>query len=64
MIYTALLVVEITCTLVLAKFTLALYFLLQRRKKMCHRVKLTRFSYRRENNPPSHKLMKRQSENH
>uniref|UniRef100_A0A4W6FFL6 LRRNT domain-containing protein n=1 Tax=Lates calcarifer TaxID=8187 RepID=A0A4W6FFL6_LATCA len=48
MIYTALLVVEITCTLVLAKFTLSLYRLLQCRERTYHRVKLTRFSYRRE----------------
>lgn len=48
MIYTALLVVEITCTMVLAKVTLSLYRLLQHRERMYQRVKLTHFSYRRE----------------
>lgn len=48
MTYIALLVVEITCTLALAKFTLSLYRLLQGRERMHYTVKLTRFSYRRE----------------
>lgn len=48
MFYTALLVVEITCTLWLAKFTMSLYSLLQQREGMHHRVRLTHFSYRRE----------------
>jgi len=48
MIYTTLLVLEITCTLVLARFTLSLYRLLQRRESKNQRVELTRFSYRRE----------------
>lgn len=48
MIYAALLVVEITCTLALARFTLSLYCLLQGREKMYHRVKLTHFSYRKD----------------
>lgn len=47
-IYTVLLLVEITCTLALAKFTLSLYRLLQRRERIYQRVKLTRFSYRKE----------------
>lgn len=48
MIYTTLLVVEIICTLALAKFTMSLYRLLQRRERVYHTVKLTHFSYRRE----------------
>ncbi|KAK9519357.1 hypothetical protein VZT92_022093 [Zoarces viviparus] len=48
MIYTALLLVMIVCTLALAKFTLSLYRLLQRREKTNHGVKLTHFSHRRE----------------
>ncbi|KAI9519323.1 hypothetical protein NQZ68_029490 [Dissostichus eleginoides] len=47
-IYTTLLVVVITCTLVLARFTLSLCRLLQRRESKNQRVELTRFSYRRE----------------
>lgn len=46
--YTAMLVVEIGCTLVLAKFTLSLYSLLQRRERPYTRVNLTHFSYRKE----------------
>ncbi|TNN69084.1 hypothetical protein EYF80_020667 [Liparis tanakae] len=48
MIYTALLLVMIICTLTLAKFTLSLYHLLQCRKRTNHSVKLTHFSYTKE----------------
>ncbi|KAF6714666.1 hypothetical protein FQA47_007482 [Oryzias melastigma] len=48
MIYTALVVVELTCMLVLAKLVLSIYRLLQQRERMNHRINLTHFSYRRE----------------
>ncbi|KAL6108004.1 lrrc15 [Pungitius sinensis] len=48
MIYTALLLVMVVCTLLLARFTLSLYSLLQHRERTNHWVKLTRFSFRRE----------------
>ncbi|KAJ7993519.1 hypothetical protein DPEC_G00273250 [Dallia pectoralis] len=46
--YTSLLVVQICCTLVLAKFTLSLYRLLQSNERIYTRVNLTRFSYRKD----------------
>ncbi|XP_005746807.1 integumentary mucin C.1-like [Pundamilia nyererei] len=47
-VYIVILVVEIICTLALAKFTISLYHLLQRSERLYHKVKLTRFSYKRE----------------